>query len=111
MWRRGEASSSYIVLGIAGYFFAPRGAAAAEEIQAVRPDAFAALEKLLKDQKFDDALVAANAATRNDPNSAQAFFLLGAPSFIGCRTKPRAPHLIERLRGCRPLPRRCSFAA
>jgi tetratricopeptide (TPR) repeat protein len=57
-------------------FFVAGGAAAAAQ-----SDTFPALEKLLKDEKFEAALVVADKATRDNPGSAQAYFLLGRTQF------------------------------
>lgn len=74
---------SFLVLCLVlpGLLCAATGAAAAAQTQAVQSDAFPELEKLLKDQKLELALAAANKAVRDDPNSARAFFLLGRAQF------------------------------
>jgi tetratricopeptide (TPR) repeat protein len=57
------------------------GAAMAEETKIPVSDKFAEIEKLLKEKNFEAALSAATKATQENPNSGQAFFLLGRTQF------------------------------
>ncbi len=53
----------------------------AQDNKVIAPDTFPKIEKLLKENKFEVALIAANKATQENPKSGMAFFLLGRTQF------------------------------
>ncbi len=76
-----KPSALAICLAVSSAVFTVNGALAADAVPALQSDSYPAIEQLLKDRKFDEALAATTKAASDNPRSARAFFLLGKTQF------------------------------